>query len=89
MRGVVAVLAVSAIVEHEDPAAVRGTGRLARQNLDSAAVDFLVVPSGLGQEELQALHRWVLRTDHRLRPGQCRQRLVPILWSMQTGQILA
>jgi hypothetical protein len=89
VRGGRAVLAVPRVVEQEHPAAVRDGGRVRQQQLQSAVVDPLVVPPGLGQEEVQALHRRMLRPDHRLRPGQSRQRLVPIPRREQPDQVLA
>jgi hypothetical protein len=44
---------------------------------------------GLGQEELQPLHRRILRTDHRLSAHEGGQRLVPFPGQQQPGQILA
>jgi site-specific DNA recombinase len=88
VRGLGAVLAVPAVVNHQHPAAVRRGHPVRRQQLQPAGVDLLWIPPGLRQEELQPLHRRMLRPGHRLRPSQCGQRLVPVPRRQQPGQIL-
>ena len=88
VRGLRAVLAVPAIVDHQHPAAMRRGRRVREQQLQPPGIDPLSIPPGLGQEELQPLHRRVLRPGHRLGPGQRGQRLVPVPRRQQPGQVL-
>ena len=78
MRGPGAVLAVPAVIDHQHPALVRRGRPIGQQQLQPAGIDLLGIPPGLRQEELQPLHRGMLRPGHRLRPRQRRQRLVPV-----------
>ena len=88
VRGLRAVLAVPAVVDHQHPAAVRRGRRIRQQQLQPPGIDLLRIPPGLGQEELQPLHRRMLRPGHRLGPGQRGQRLVPVPRRQQPGQVL-
>jgi hypothetical protein len=88
VRGPGPVLAVPAVIEHQHPAAVRRGRRIRQQQLQPAVIDFVRVPPRLRQEELQPLHRRELRPGRRLRPGQRRQRLVPVPRRQQPGQAL-
>ena len=88
VRGLRPVLAVPAVIDHQHPAAVRRGRRVTQQQLQPAGVDPLRIPPRLGQEELQPLHRPVLRPGHRLGPGQRGQRLVPVPRRQQPGQVL-
>jgi len=88
VRGRGAVLAVPGVVDRQHPTGMRSGPRVGAQQLEAPVVDLLVVPPGLGEEELQSLHRRVLRPDHRFRPGQSRQCLVPIPRREQAGQVL-
>jgi site-specific DNA recombinase len=81
-------LAVPAVIDHQHPAAVRRRRRIRPQQLQPAVIDPPRVPPRLGQEELQPLHRRMLRTGHRLGPGQRGQRLVPLPRRQQPGQVL-
>jgi len=88
VRGLPAILAVPAVIDHQHPAAVQGGRRVREQQLQPADPDPLRIPPGLRQEELQPLHRRMLRSRHRLGPGQRRQRLVPVPRRQQPGQVL-
>jgi hypothetical protein len=88
MRGLRAVLAVPAVVDHQHPAAVRRGRRIGPQQLQPAGINLCRIPPRLRQEELQPLHRRVLGAGHRLRPGQRRQRLVPLPRTQQPRQVL-
>ena len=88
VRGLRPVLAVPAVIDHQHPAAVRRGRRIGQQQLQPPGVDPLRIPPGLRQEELQPLHRRVLRPGHRLGPGQRGQRLVPVPRRQQPGQVL-
>ena len=88
VRGLGAVLAVPAVVDHQHPATMRRGRRVRQQQLQPPGIDLVSVPPGLGQEELQPLHRRVLRPGHRLGPGQRGQRLVPVPRRQQPGQVL-
>jgi hypothetical protein len=85
VRGLGAVLAVPAVVDHQHPAAVRRGRRVREQQLQPPGVDLVSVPPGFREEELQPLHRRVLRPGHRLGPGQRGQRLVPVPRRQQPG----
>ncbi len=61
--------------------------RIFQQQLSSPVIDHAQVTPGLGQEELQPLHRPMLRSGHRLRRGQRRQRLVPVPQRQQPRQV--
>jgi hypothetical protein len=88
VRGLGAVLAVPAVIDHQHTAAVRRRRRVRQQQLQPAVIDPVRVPPGLGEEELQPLHRPVLRSRDRLGPGQRGQRLVPVPRRQQLGQVL-
>jgi len=88
MRRLGSVLVVPAVLDHQHPAAARRGGRVRPQPLQPAVIDPLRIPPGLREEELQPLHRLVLRTRDRLGPGQRGQRLVPLPWRQQPGQVL-
>jgi hypothetical protein len=88
VRGLRAVLAVPAVIDHQDPAGVRGGRRIRQQQLHPAGVDLLRIPPGFGQEELQPLHRPMLRPGDRLGSGQRGQRLVPVPRRQQPGKVL-
>ena len=88
VRGLRAVLAVPAVVDHQHPAAMRRGRRIRQQQLQPPGIDPLRIPPGLRQEELQPLHRRMLRPGHRLGPGQRGQRLVPVPRRQQPGQVL-
>jgi site-specific DNA recombinase len=88
VRGLRAVLAVPAVIDHQHPAAVRRGRPVRQQQLQPAGVDPLRVPPGLRQEELQPLHRRVLRPGHRLGSRQRGQRLVPVPRRQQPRQVL-
>jgi hypothetical protein len=60
VRDLPAILAVPAVIDHQHPAAMRRGRRIGSQQLQPTAIDLLRVPPGLGEEELQALHRRVL-----------------------------
>ncbi len=83
-----AVLAVPGVVDDQHAPVVRRGGRVRDQELKPTGVDLLELPGRLRQEELQPLHRRVLGTGHRFRPGQRGERLVPVSWQQQTGQVL-
>jgi hypothetical protein len=87
VRGRRAVLAVPAVIDHQHPAAMRGRGRIRQQQLQPAAINLLSIPPGFRQEELQPLHRRMLRAGRRLGSRQRRQRLVPVPRRQQTGQV--
>jgi hypothetical protein len=70
------------------PAAVRRRRRITGQHLQPAVIDPARIPPRLREEELQPLHRRMLRPGHRLSPHQRRQRLVPVPRRQQTGQVL-
>ena len=89
VRGLRAVLAVTRIVDHQHPAAVRRGRRISPQQVQPAGVHRLRLPHRLGQEELQPLHRRQLGPGHRLCPRQGRQRLVPLPRRQQPRQVLA
>ena len=89
VRGLGAVLAVTRIVDHQHPAAVRRGRRISPQQVQPAGVHRLRIPYRFGQEELQPLHRRQLGPGHRLRPGQPGQRLVPLPRRQQPRQVLA
>ena len=57
VRGLHPVLAVPAVIDHQHPRIVRGGRRIRPQQLQPAGIDPLRVPPGLGEEELQPLHR--------------------------------
>ena len=78
VRGLAAVPAVPPVIDHQHPRIVRGSRRIRGQQLQSTGIDPAGIPPGLRQEKLQPLHRRMLRTRHRLRPGQRRQRLVQV-----------
>jgi hypothetical protein len=86
--GLRAVLAVPAVVDHQHPAAVRRGRRIGQQQLQPTGIHLVSVPPRFGQEELQPLHRPVLRPHDRLGPGQRGQRLVPVPRRQQPGQVL-
>jgi hypothetical protein len=88
VRGLRAVFAVTRIIDHQDPAGVRGGRRVRQQQLQPAGVDLLRIPPGFGQEELQPLHRRMLRPCDRFGSGQRGQGLVPVPRNQQTGQVL-
>jgi hypothetical protein len=77
VRDLPAILAVPAVIDHQHPAAMRRGRRIGSQQFQPTAIDLLRVPPGLGEEELQALHRRVLGPGHRLGPGQQGRRLSP------------
>ncbi len=66
MVGVVAVLAVAGVVDHQHPPRMRRGGRVGLEQPDPLLVDRLVVPGRFRQEPLQPLHLAVLGTDDRL-----------------------
>jgi hypothetical protein len=78
MRGLGAILTVARIIDHQHPRMVRRGRRVRPQQPRPPGVDPLRIPPGLRKEELQPLHRPMLRPRHRLSPGQRRQRLVPV-----------
>ena len=61
VRGPRGVLAVPAVVDHQHAPIVRRRRRVRQQQFQPPVIDPLRVPPGLGQEELQPLHRRVLR----------------------------
>ena len=69
VRGLGPVLAVPAVVDHQHPAAMRRGRRIGPQQLQPPRIHLVSVPPGLGQEELQPLHRRMLRAGHRLGPA--------------------
>jgi hypothetical protein len=89
VRRLGAVLAITRVVDRQHPAGMRRGRRIGAQQFQPTIVDLLVVPPGLAEEELQPLHRRVLRPDYRLGPGQRGQCLVPVPRREQPGQILA
>jgi hypothetical protein len=88
VRGLRPVLAVPAVIDHQHPRIMRGGRGIRAQQLQPAGVDPLRIPPRLREEELQPLHRRILRPGHRLGPGQRRQRLVPVPRRQQPGQVL-
>jgi hypothetical protein len=88
VRGLGAVLAVPAVVDHQHPAVMRRGRRIGQQQLQPARIHLVSVPPGFREEELQPLHRRVLRPGDRLRPGQRSQRLVPLSRRQQPGKVL-
>ena len=88
VRGLRAVLAVPAVIDHQHPTAMRRGRRVTHQQLQPTGVDPFRIPPGLRQEELQPLHHRVLRPGHRLGPGQRGQRLVAVPLGQQPGQVL-
>jgi hypothetical protein len=88
VRGLRPVLAIPRIIDHQHPAAVRGGRRVTQQQLQPPGIDLPGIPPGLGQEELQPLHRRLLRPGDRLGPGQRGQRLVPPPRRQQPGHVL-
>lgn len=89
MRGRRAVLTIPGIIDDQHTPTMRRGRRIREQQLKPPGVDLLVLPRRLRQEELQTLHRRVLGTGHRLRPGQRGKRLVPLPRQQQTAQVLA
>jgi len=61
VRGLHPVLAVPAVVDHQHPAAMRRGRRVHQQQFQPPGIHVVSVPPGLGQEELQPLHRPMLR----------------------------
>jgi hypothetical protein len=88
MRGPGAVLAVSAVIDYQHPAAVRGGHRIGQQQLQPTVIHPVRIPPRFGQEKLQPLNRPMLRPGHRLSPGQRGQRLVPVPRRQQPRQVL-
>ena len=88
VRGLHPVLAVPAVIDHQHPAAVRRGRRYRPQQLQPPRIDPLRIPPRFREEELQPLHRRVLRPGHRLGPGQRGQRLVPVPRRQQPRQVL-
>jgi hypothetical protein len=88
VRGRRAVLAVPAVIDHQHARIVRGGRRIREQQFQPAAINLLSVPPGFGQEELQPLHRRMMRPECRLGPGQRGQRLVPVPRRQQPGQLI-
>src|SRR6266566_4752403 len=82
------VLAVPAVIDHQHPRLVRRGRRVRPQQLQPPGVDLPRIPPRLRQEELQPLHRRMLRPGHRLSAGQRGQRLVPVPRRQQPGQVL-
>jgi hypothetical protein len=82
------VLAVPGVVDHQHPAAMRRRRRITAQQLQPAVIDPAGIPPRLRQEELQPLHRRVLRSRDGLGPGQRGQRLVPVPRRQQPRQVL-
>jgi hypothetical protein len=64
----------------------RGRG-IVQQQLHAPLVDPLVVPAGLGEEPLQALHGLVLGANDRLGAGQRGQGLVAVAGQQQPLQV--
>jgi hypothetical protein len=89
VRGGGAVLAVPGVVDDQHALVVRGGGGVGQQQFDAPVVDPLVLPGGLGQEELQPLDGRVLGTGHRFGVSQAGQRLVPVSRRQQSGEVLA
>ncbi len=88
VRGLHPVFAVPAVVDHQHPATVRRGRRVTQQQLQPAGIHLVGVPPRFRQEELQPLHRRVLRPGHRLGAGERGQRLVPVPRRQQPGQVL-
>jgi hypothetical protein len=68
--------------------AVRRGRRVSPQQLQPPGIDPVRIPAGLRHEELQPLHRRMLRSRDRLGPGQRGQRLIPVPRRQQPGQVL-
>jgi hypothetical protein len=85
--GVAAVFSVAGVVDDQHALLVGGGGRVAKQQLQAALVDLLVVPGRLRQEELQALHGRMLGADHGFGAGECGQGLVAVSWQQQALQV--
>ena len=67
---------------------MRRRRRVRQQQLQPAGIHLGSIPPGLREEELQPLHRRMLRTGRRLRPGQRSQRLIPVPRRQQPRQVL-
>jgi hypothetical protein len=85
--GLGAGLAVAGVVQHQGAAVVRRGRRVAKQQLQAALVDPLVVPARLRQEPLQALHGRMLGADHGLGAGQRGHGLVAVAGQQQALQV--
>ena len=61
MRGLGAVLAVSAVVDHQYPPSYGAVARSASSSSNLRTLDALVIPPRFGQQELQLLDRRMAR----------------------------
>jgi hypothetical protein len=87
VRGLGPVLAVAGVVQDQHPVGVGPGGGVRQQPRQAPRVDRRPVPGGLREEVLQLLGGRVLRPDHRLRPGQRRQGLVPVAGQQEALQV--
>jgi hypothetical protein len=85
--GVAAGLAVAAVIQHQHALVVGRGGRVGHQQLDPALVDPLMIPAGLAEEPLQALHGRVLGANDRLGAGQRGHGLVTVAGQQQPLQV--
>jgi hypothetical protein len=88
VRRVGAILAVPGLVDHQRTLRVRRRERVGVQFLNAARRHRLGVPVGLGEEELQLLHRRGLRLRNRLSPHQRGQGLVAVTGQQQSSKVL-
>jgi len=87
MGGVAAGLATAGVVDDQHALVVRRGRWVAQQQLKAPLVDLLVIPAGLGEEPLQALHGLVLGAGDRLGAGQRSERLVAVTREQQALQV--
>jgi hypothetical protein len=80
-------LAVAGVVDDQHARGVGRRRRVGQQQLQPPRVDRRAVPGGLREEVLQLLGGRVLGPDHRLRPGEGGERLVPLPWQEQALQV--
>jgi hypothetical protein len=78
--GVLAPLAVPVLVYDQNAISVRSGRRVFEQELQATFVDLLLVPTGFGEEPLQALRLLALSSSDRLGVRQRGQRLVALEW---------
>jgi hypothetical protein len=87
MGGVAAGLAVAGVIQHHR-ALVVGRGRgIVQQQLHTPLVDPLMVPAGLGEKPLQALHGRVLGAHDGLGTGERGHGLVAVAGQQQPLQV--
>jgi hypothetical protein len=88
VRGLRAVLTVHRIIDHQHPAAVRRGRRIFHSNSNLRALTRSRSQRDSERKNCSRCTRRMLRSGHRLRPGQRRQRLVPVPRGQQPGQVL-